>query len=101
MQKNQKRSRRRIDILPKGGTIQYTVRNIPAHADKVLRQKAAEEKKSLNEILRQAILKEAGGSGLGETTYHDLDELAGTWEEDPDFDEAIAAQDKIDPSLWK
>ena len=32
--------------------------------------------------------------------YHDLDELAGTWKEDPDFDKAIRIQDQVDPGLW-
>lgn len=43
------------------------------------------------------------GLGLGEAPprYHDLDELAGTWQEDPAFDAAITAQDQVDPRLWK
>ena len=28
-------------------------------------------------------------------------DLAGTWEEDPEFDRAIADQDSIDDELWK
>ena len=43
------------------------------------------------------------GLGLADERprQHDLDELAGTWEEDPGFDAAIAAQDREDPRLWK
>jgi hypothetical protein len=69
--------------------------------DAALRRKATEEGKSLNEVLRQALLKEAGLAGQERRTYDDLDHLAGTWVEDPEFDAAIAAQDVIDESLWK
>src|SRR6185436_4502330 len=81
--------------------VQYTVRNVPRRVDAALRRKAAEEGKSLNEVLRQAVIREAGLAGDERRTYHDLDHLAGTWVEDPDFDAAIAAQDVIDESLWK
>ena len=41
------------------------------------------------------------GAGLGETTLQrrDLSDIAGTWKEDRDFDEAIADQDRIDERL--
>ena len=37
------------------------------------------------------------------TRHHDLDELAGTWsaEEAAEFDEALAAQRRIDPGVWR
>jgi len=31
----------------------------------------------------------------------DLSFIIGTWQEDPAFDEAIAAQDTIDEELWR
>jgi hypothetical protein len=31
----------------------------------------------------------------------DLSDLAGTWVEDPGFDQALAGQDQVDPELWK
>ena len=31
----------------------------------------------------------------------DLSDIAGTWVEDSEFDEVIAAQRQIDPDLWK
>jgi hypothetical protein len=77
------------------------VRNVPRAADAALRRKAAEERTSLNEVLRQALLKEAGLADGERRTYHDLDHLAGTWVDDPEFDAAIAAQDVVDESLWK
>jgi hypothetical protein len=33
--------------------------------------------------------------------HHDLDHLAGTWKEDPEFDEALRLQRQIDPELWR
>jgi hypothetical protein len=36
-----------------------------------------------------------------EIVYHDLDDLAGTWVDDPEFDKAIEEQHKVDPELWK
>lgn len=81
--------------------VQYTVRNVPRTVDAALRRKAAQERKSLNEVLRQALLKEVGLAGHDRRIYNDLDHLAGTWVEDPEFDAAIAAQDVIDESLWK
>ena len=33
--------------------------------------------------------------------YYDLDDLAGTWVQDPAFDKAIEEMDQIDADLWK
>lgn len=33
--------------------------------------------------------------------HHDLDDLAGTWVDDPAFDQAIEAMDQVDPALWR
>jgi hypothetical protein len=41
------------------------------------------------------VLGEASNVPSGET-YHDLDELIGTWVEDPDFDAALKAMDDVD-----
>ena len=43
------------------------------------------------------------GLGLAEEQprYHDLDDLAGTWVDDPEFDRAIEAMDQVDPELWR
>lgn len=91
------RSRRRAA----SDTIQYTVRSVPAHIDKALRHKADSERKSLNEVLRNALIREAESAGLPERVYGDLDALAGSWVDVPGFDEAIKAQDQVDESLWR
>ncbi len=75
------------------------MRNVPPEVQKALRRKALKEKKSLNKVLLEALRHEAGGES--EPVFNHLDSLAGTWEEDPAFDEAIALQDRIDEDLWR
>lgn len=43
------------------------------------------------------------GAGLGEEPLRrrELRDLAGTWQEDAEFDRAVANHDRIDESLWK
>jgi hypothetical protein len=81
-------------------TVQYTVRDVPAHVDLILRRRAMEEGTSLNRLLRDALAHAAGAEG-GAPLHHDLDALAGTWEDDPEFDRAIADQDRVDEALWR
>lgn len=81
--------------------MQYTVRDVPAHVDRALRRKASDEGKSLNHVLRDALAKEAGADVASPVLHHDLDALAGTWDEDPDFDRAVAEQDRVDEAMWR
>jgi hypothetical protein len=81
-------------------TVQYTIRGVPAAVDKALRAKSRRLNQSLNAVALEALAM-ASGSGEQGLTYHDLDHLAGTWQEDPEFERAIRAQDQIDPKLWK
>ena len=80
--------------------VQYTLRKVPPQVDRALRQKAREERRSLNDVALEAL-----ECGLGLTgkpvRHHDLDDLAGTWVQDPEFDRAIEEMDQIDPELWK
>jgi hypothetical protein len=107
MKKNARRdpgSRRRQARGPGidgAASLQYTVRAIPPHVDRALRRKAAAERKSLNAVLCEALIKEAGVAEPSGRLYTDLDALAGRWLDDPGFDEAIQAQDRVDPSLWR
>ena len=93
-----RQGRRRTPSPP---TVQYTVRSVPAHVDKALRRKAQEGRKSLNEILRDALIKEADGPDLPGRVYTDLDALAGSWVDVPGFDDAVQAQDRVDEGLWR
>ena len=95
--------KRRPVVAAKGAptSVQYTVRNVPWKADQALRRKADEQKVSLNKVLRQALLKEAGMAGDEGQVYHDLQGFVGSWQEDPEFDAIIVEQDKVDQEKWK
>jgi hypothetical protein len=80
--------------------LQYTVRAIPRELDRRLRERAKKEKKSLNLVLLEALTRGLGNPGEP-ARHHDLDHLAGTWVEDPEFDEAIRDQDRVDESDWQ
>jgi len=79
---------------------QYTIRRVPPRRDLELRRKAHEEHVSLNEMALRALER---GLGLTEEAprHHDLDDLAGTWVDDPEFDRGIEAMDRVDPGLWR
>ena len=94
-------NRRGPKAAARGGAVQYTVRDVPAHVDRALRRRASEEGKSLNQLLRDALAKEAGGDLASPVLHHDLDALAGTWDDDPDFDRALAEQDRVDEAMWR
>jgi hypothetical protein len=80
--------------------MQYTLRDIPPPLDSELRRRAKEAGKSLNAVAVEALLR---GTGLGETPIRqrDLSDIAGSWQEDPEFDQAIADQDRVDEHLWR
>ena len=79
--------------------IQYTIRKIPHRVDRELRRRADKERRSLNEVVIRALER---GLDLADMPirHHDLDDLIGTWVEDPEFDQAIEAMDQVDPELW-
>lgn len=79
--------------------IQYTLRKIPS-AYRELRKRADKEHKSLNDVALQALEQ---GLDLADRPirHHDLDDLIGTWVEDPEFDRAIEEMDQVDPKLWQ
>ena len=80
--------------------MQYTLRNIPAALDRALRALARREGKSLNEVAIRALRR---GVGVSEPRipYRSLSDVAGTWREDPAFEQALADQDRIDEPLWR
>ena len=86
---------------PSPPTVQYTVRSVPAHVDKALRRKAQQGRKSLSEVLRGALIREAEGAGLPERVHTDLDALVGAWVDVPGFEDAVRAQDQVDETLWR
>ena len=86
--------------IMKNKTIQYTIRDIPPRVDKRLRERSASYGSSLNQV---AVLALSQAVGLDEQPheFHDLDDLAGTWVHDADFDAAMKAQDRIDKEMWQ
>ncbi len=81
-------------------TIQYILRAVPKPVDHELRQRSRHSHRSLNEEAIDALSRGLGLAG-GKVVHHDLDAVAGTWENDPAFDAAIAAQDCVDSKLWR
>jgi hypothetical protein len=79
---------------------QLTIRRVPERVKKLLKELARREDKSLNQVSLEILERGLGLTGE-EIVYHDLDDLAGTWVDDPEFDKAIEEQHKVDPELWK
>jgi hypothetical protein len=77
--------------------VKYTIRNIPPAVDIALREMARAAGKTLNQVALEAL---AEGIGMPRKRRN-LDDIVGSWKEDKDFDEAIAAQHQIDEDLWK
>jgi plasmid stability protein len=80
--------------------IQYTIRGISDRLDARIRERASKEGKSLNEAVLE-VLNTGLGISENPVRYTDLDDLAGTWVNDPEFDRAIEEMDRVDPELWK
>ena len=80
--------------------VQYTIRRVPASVDRMLRERARTEGKSLNEAAIEAL---QAGLGLSEdpVEFDDLDDLIGTWQHDPDTDQALADQDVVELEPWR
>lgn len=75
--------------------MQYTIRNVPRAVDRALRRRAKLEGRSLNEVAVEALARATGVAGAP-VKQRSLADLAGTWENDPQCDEALADQDRVD-----
>jgi plasmid stability protein len=80
--------------------MQYSIRNVPDYLDAALRSAAREQGKSLNEVAIDALTR---GAGISErrSRQRDLHDIAGSRQDDADFDGAIAAQDTVGDRMWK
>ena len=78
---------------------QYTMQSVSAAVDRAVRQRARREEKSLNTVVVEALVR---GLELDATpiVHTDLDYLIGSWEEDPEFDRAVVAFERIDEDAW-
>ena len=80
--------------------MQYTLRNVPKHVDRLLRQWAKREHKSLNDVLLAALSLAVGLAGEP-PPQRDLTDVAGSWASDPDLERGLQEQRRIDPELWR
>ena len=83
--------------------MQYTLRKIPRKVDQALRRRAKTQRRSLNDVALEALAKGAGIGANGEepVKHIDLSGIAGTWVEDPIFDQIRAEHERIDPADWR
>ena len=79
---------------------QYTIRNVPRSVDQALKKKAREQRKSLNRVLLDVLMK-AASVAPEPRVYGDLDFLIGSWVNDAETEEALREQRQIDPKDWK
>jgi hypothetical protein len=80
--------------------VQYTLRQIPPALDEALRRKSRQDGKSINQTAIEVL--RSGLALAGDSIQHrDLDFMAGSWVEDPAFEEAIGSQDRVDAKLWQ
>jgi hypothetical protein len=77
--------------------LQYTIRGVPPEVDRILRQKAAQRKQSINQV----ILDELTVATIGQPVRADFSDLVGRWTPDPAFDEILTAQRQIDWDKWQ
>ena len=77
---------------------QYTIRNIPQHVDRLLRRRARDNGKSLNQVALEALSECVGES---RQVYDDLDFMIGsmTAADAKHLEHAVAQQRRIDPKL--
>jgi hypothetical protein len=81
-----------------------TIRNMPPRIERAVRQRARARRISANKAVIGLIEDHLGGSvAESEAEYHDLDDLAGVWNEREagSFDASLARQRAIDKDLWK
>lgn len=85
--------------MPANAPVQYTIRGVPRDVDQALRRKAHQRKISLNQLLVAELTDVALGSQPRQ--YRSLNDVAGKWQDDPEFDRILAEQRKIDRALWR
>jgi hypothetical protein len=82
-----------------------TVRNLPPHVARELRERAKRDHSSLNGTVIRMLEERLGASTPQEkkTKRRDLSFLCGTWtkKEADEFNRALAQQRTIDKDLWK
>lgn len=80
--------------------MQYTLRNVPKQIDRLLRERARREGKSLNEVVLEALARVFGLEGAP-IAHRNLTDISGTWVADSATESALDDQRRIDPDLWR
>lgn len=80
--------------------MQYTIRAVPDEVDRALRRRARRESKSLNAVVIDALARSLA-LDAAPARHADLDHLVGTWQEDPEFERAVAEFERVDDESWK
>jgi len=82
-----------------------TIRGIDDQTAELLKQRASNEQKSMNQLLLETIKKSLGLAEEKKFTaeYHDLDHLFGQWSEEEfaAIQEKISRERQIDKELWQ
>jgi hypothetical protein len=78
-------------------SFQYTIRGVPTEVDHALRQKAAQRKESLNQVIVDVLTL----ATIGNRQRADFSDLVGRWTPDAAFDEILKSQRQIDWDKWK
>lgn len=80
--------------------IQYTIRNIPAPVDQVIRKRAAQSGKSFNQTVVDLLSLQTFGT-TEPPAQADFDWLFAQNTLDKNFDATLAELSKIDQKLWQ
>ncbi|MBS3764158.1 MAG: hypothetical protein KGZ25_12740 [Planctomycetes bacterium] len=81
-----------------------TLRGIDADLEEALGKQSEEWSTSLNSTILRLLKKATGQADKKfQRNHHDLDDLAGTWDEEEkaEFDEAVAPFSRIDGEMWE
>jgi hypothetical protein len=80
--------------------LQYTIRNVPASVDRVLRRRARELGLSFNRVAVEAL---AAGAGESLQRKRDLSGVAGSLsvKDARRIEKEVRRQHRVDPDLWK
>jgi len=77
--------------------VQYTIRGVPREIDRLLRRRASQQKKSLNQVVLEGLAQ----ATVGDTKRADFSDLVGRWTADPEFDKVLASMRQVDREKWK
>jgi hypothetical protein len=84
----------------------FTENQAKEHFDEVLKEATTLGEVKIRrgdgqEFLLKPLPMPSSEIALSTGRQRDLSDLAGTWVDDPAFDQAIRDQDQVDPDLWK